>query len=395
MSKIAIVDADLLDTSRNHRFPNLACMKIAGWHKAKGDEVKLVLNWSDTLYQGDLLTAAPSQTYISKVFTDTHMKDGWQDIPNLQYGGTGFFFDKAPKLPEEIEHSKPDYHLYDEWVSKEILDAKNKDDKRTSLKYYTDFSVGFTTRGCIRQCSFCVNMHSKKVVRHSLVSEFLDLKRPGISLWDDNILAFPQWKEVFEELQATGKPWEYKQGLDFRLLTPEKARALGEANYNGDYIFAFDNIADRETIEKHLNEMWKPYIGNSHKTKFYVFCGFDREEKYDEVFWIQDMHDAFERCKILFSYKCYPYIMRHANSYNGKYSWFYQTLSTWCNQINVVEYKDFTEVYQRRTKPTPLFDEMMKLDWFQYGAKMMFKPDHIVKEKQWQEALIKEQDSLF
>lgn len=35
--KIGIIDADLLGRKK-HRFPNLACMKISGYHKEKGDE---------------------------------------------------------------------------------------------------------------------------------------------------------------------------------------------------------------------------------------------------------------------------------------------------------------------------------------------------------------------
>ena len=38
-------------------------------------------------------------------------------LPNVEYGGTGFFYDKAPPLPMEIEHIMPDYHLYDDIVN--------------------------------------------------------------------------------------------------------------------------------------------------------------------------------------------------------------------------------------------------------------------------------------
>ena len=33
----------------------------------------------------------------------------------VSFGGTGFFFDKAPDLDPKIEHHMPDYHLYDKW----------------------------------------------------------------------------------------------------------------------------------------------------------------------------------------------------------------------------------------------------------------------------------------
>lgn len=35
--KIAIIDADLIGRSK-HRFPNLACEKISGYHKELGNE---------------------------------------------------------------------------------------------------------------------------------------------------------------------------------------------------------------------------------------------------------------------------------------------------------------------------------------------------------------------
>ena len=38
------------------------------------------------------------------------------NMKNVEYGGTGFYYDKAPKLPDDIEHIFPDYHLYDDFV---------------------------------------------------------------------------------------------------------------------------------------------------------------------------------------------------------------------------------------------------------------------------------------
>lgn len=35
MSRIAVIDADLIGRKK-HKFPNLACMKLSGYHKAHG-----------------------------------------------------------------------------------------------------------------------------------------------------------------------------------------------------------------------------------------------------------------------------------------------------------------------------------------------------------------------
>ena len=109
--KIAIIDADLIGRKK-HRFPNLACMKISGYYKSSGNEVELKIDY-ENLTEYDKI-------FISKVFTDTYIDENILKLPTVEYGGTGFFYDKAPKLSDEIEHHMPDYHLYDEWVEQQI-----------------------------------------------------------------------------------------------------------------------------------------------------------------------------------------------------------------------------------------------------------------------------------
>ena len=244
---IAIIDADLIGKNK-HRFPNLVCMKESGYYKELGHNVKLLTNY-EKLESYDLVL-------ISKVFTDTPIDDAILNLPNVKYGGTGFYYDKAPKLDCEIEHHMPDYNLYNEWVNEQIDKGVNK----SEFAYYLDYSIGFTTRGCFRQCAFCVNKNYKKVEQHSPLSEFLDKDRKYICLLDDNVLGCPKWKEIFEELKATNKPFQYKQGMDERILTDEKCKMLSEVKYKGDFIFAFDNIEDREIIDSKTPEEFDKYL---------------------------------------------------------------------------------------------------------------------------------------
>ena len=145
---------------------------------------------------------------------------------NVSYGGTGFYYDKAPKLPDEIEHHMPDYHLYDEWVEARLAAG----DKRIEYKYYLDYSIGFLTRGCFRGCQFCVNRNYKKVSCHSPLLEFYDPSRKKICMLDDNFLGCPSWKKLLKEVQETGRPYQFKQGLDERILTDEKASFCFQEN---------------------------------------------------------------------------------------------------------------------------------------------------------------------
>lgn len=105
--RIGIIDADLLYRKR-HRFPNLACMKLSAYWKEQGFETELLLDYSQA-GEYDWL-------YVSKVFTDTFVPEHILTRETTVYGGTGFFYDKAPVLPEAIEHHTPDYHLYDQMV---------------------------------------------------------------------------------------------------------------------------------------------------------------------------------------------------------------------------------------------------------------------------------------
>ena len=313
---IAVIDADLIGRNK-HRFPNLACMKISGYYKGLGHTVELKLNYDD-LEKYD-------KVFISKVFTDTPIREEVLNYGNVQYGGTGFFYDNAPNLPYEIEHHMPDYHLYDDFINSEI----ERGIGRNEFKDYLDTSIGFTTRGCFRKCEFCVNKKYNTAFAHSPVSEFLDPDRKYISLGDDNFLAFPGWREILKDLKATNKRFQFKQGLDIRLMTDEKAELFKDAKYYGDYIFAFDFIGDKEIIEKKL-EVWRRHVTKS--TKLYLFTGFDREDKYDDAFWRQDIIDLFERIKILHKYNCKPYVMRHMNYNNSPHKGIYIAIAAWANQ---------------------------------------------------------------
>lgn len=323
--KIAILDADLIQNINKHRFPNLACMKISGYYKELGNDVILETSY-ENLEDYDKI-------FISKVFTETKVPDWILLDVRVSYGGTGFFYDKAIPLQHEIEHHMPDYHLYDEWVNERL----NRGDKRKSMEYYLDFSIGFTTRGCMRQCSFCVNKNSKQSVLHSPVEEFLDRDRKYICLLDDNVLACKDWKSIFDSLIATNIRFQYKQGMDERLLTVEKCDYLfNKSKWQGDYIFAFDKIEEKDLIVEKLKLIRS--ITNKKNIKFYVFTGYNHKNDghYDEEFYVLDLVDLFSRIIILEHFKCKPYVMRYIDVYSAPpvFKSAYTSIASWCNQIN-------------------------------------------------------------
>ena len=239
-------------------------MKLSAYYKQQGYAVELKLDYDNLKDYTKVL--------ISKVFTNTYVSEEVLTQPNVQYGGTGFFYDKTPPLPDEIEHIKPDYNLYDEWVNHTIADGN----KPSQFVYYTDYSIGFLTRGCFRKCEFCVNRNKSASVKHSSVHEFLDESRPKLCFLDDNFFACKDWKSAIEEVKEVGKKFQFKQGLDERLLTDDKIHEVVSWKYDGDYIFAFDDIADMELIESKLRRLYELYPEFRKRLKFYVLCGYDR-----------------------------------------------------------------------------------------------------------------------
>lgn len=380
---VAIIDAEIIG-KKKHRFPNLACMKISAYHKSIGDNVSLLLSYND-IPQYD-------KVYISKVFTDTeipgepkdktnknseNISEWYKDNdflkqPNIEYGGTGFFYDEAPALPPEIERIMPDYHLYDKWVEICLDNGATK----KSLQHYTDFSLGFATRGCFRKCKFCVNRNCSKSIKQGNVSEWVDESRPYICLLDDNVLACTEWREVFKELQTTGKRFQFKQGCDERLLTDEKCEALfKKSKWIGDYIFAFDNYKDKDTIIKKLKIMRKH---TNSKCKFYCFCGYNHDsDKYDTEFWLKDLYELFQRIEILMEYGCLPYIMRHENYDKSPYRGMYITIARWCNQPNFykkMSFREFCIANGLNSSAYKYFSEFEKLyPWFGRFFDMKFE----------------------
>lgn len=348
--KIAIVDADLI-SRKKHRFPNLVCEKISAYWKEKGAEVELKLDY-DNFVEYD-------HVYIAKVFTDTPVPEGLQETERVHLGGTGFYFDKAPNLPDEIEHHMPDYDLYNKWIEGEIGKAEriakakgrefNKASFMVQFKEYTDYSIGFLTRGCFRKCPFCVNQKYDHVFLHSPLEEFFDPKRKKICLLDDNVLGSGQWRSILEKLIATGRPFKFKQGMDERILTDDKCRLLFSANYDGDFTFAFDNISDYELIHKKLH-LIRQYTQVT-SLKFYVLVAF---ESTDYV----DIENAFKRIELLMRYRCLPYLMRYQNKNETpwKHSEFrelYITMARWCNQpsfFKKMTFREFCHANQDRIK---------------------------------------------
>ena len=116
-------------------------------------------------------------------------------------------------------------------------------------------------------------------------------------------------------------------------MTEGKAKTLSNVKYKGDYIFAFDDIEDRDLIE-HKLELWRKY--NTKTTKLYVLVAYGSQG-------IGDIYSMFERIKILMKYQCLPYIMRYKDYKDSEFYGTYVNVARWCNQPSQFKKRSYRE----------------------------------------------------
>jgi hypothetical protein len=249
----------LVDADSKERFGNLALMKLSAYYKSLG--------WSVDLIMG-LPLAPPIHLYdasfISVIYHQNYDRalDYALMLPNCQVGGSGWDIEK--KLPDEIEHIMPDYSLYD-----------------------LDYSMGFTSRGCIRNCGFCVVPKKEGPIRdHAHIMEFHHQYHHKIMLLDNNFLASPRWKENLQYIEMNKLKVNFNQGLDIRLIDEEKAKLLSEIKYYSwnfktrSLHFAFDDLRYEKEVFQGIDILESAGIPPKH-LMFYVLIGYNTTEEQD------------------------------------------------------------------------------------------------------------------
>lgn len=189
--------ADLigLHDSDHTGFPNLALMKLSAYHKARGDKVE----WWNGLTTFD-------KVYSSKIFTFS--QENPYLPPNTIKGGTGY--GEYGELPPEVDAMYPDYSIFP----------------------HCKHAIGFLTRGCIRNCSWCIVPTKEGTIRP--YQTWRAVKRHDsrdIVFMDNNVLASPFGIEQIEDMIGQDVRVDFNQGLDARLITRDVAAALSRLKW--------------------------------------------------------------------------------------------------------------------------------------------------------------------
>lgn len=288
--QIALHDADRIGARKKKPYPNLALLKLSAWHKAHGDAV----SWFMPLEQYD-------KVYSSKVFLFTP-KDPYLPADAIK-GGPGYRNYEA--LPEDIEHICPDYSLY-------------------GLNY----SMGFTTRGCIRRCPWCIVPLKEGAIRaHADVTEFV--RHKDVVLMDNNALAHEHGIAQMEKLKNMGVRVDYNQGLDARLIDDAAAHLLASMHWTKYIRLACDSAPMMPIIEKAVKR-----LRNAGYSKE-IFC----------YTLIQDKKESLERIMFLCSLGISPFAQPYRDlGENPKpIEQSLKNLSYWCNNPRIRKTIPFSE----------------------------------------------------
>lgn len=220
------------------KYFNLALEKIRKYYEDHGEKVDDYKPlWHDKY----------NKIYCSSIFTWT---DKSMVTSDMICGGTGF--DLITKLPSEIEM---------------VRVKKNR---------------GFTTRGCIRKCPFCVVPEKEGRIKvYGDIYDLWDGKSKKIILYDNNILALPKhFEKICQQLQKENLTVDFNQGLDIKLLTDQVCYLLKKTKIM-ILRFAWDQTKDEKIITQKVKLLQKHgFISHNHCI-FYMLIGFNTSYKED------------------------------------------------------------------------------------------------------------------
>ena len=290
--RIGLIDVD------GHNFPNLALMKIAGWHKQQGD----MTEWAFAFNEYDRI-------YKSKVFTFTPDDLTVYQCPDIRKGGTGY--DIKSQLPLEIDrHRGLAYDLYPQHR----------------------FSVQFYSRGCIRHCPFCL-VHDKEGKIHAVEPMEWNPRAEWIEVLDNNFFANPEWRTAVKDLERTKQPVKF-HGVDIRIMDDEQAWCLNRLKLKNGVHIAWDlpqiDLTERlQALVKHI----KPY-----KIVCYVLVGFNSTREQDLL-----------RLRTLKQLGIYHFVQPYRDFENKrKPSPYEKDIARWANRAWLFKSMDFMDFEPRK-----------------------------------------------
>jgi hypothetical protein len=329
-----MADILLLEPGYKNKYPPMGLMKISYFHKyVHGDYVRFAkgklpdafkdkkwdrvyvttlftFEWENTKKAIEYaLTVAkdPTQVYTGGILA-TLMPDLITSTFPTVKNNTGLLNRKGTLglEGEECVDTMPlDYEILDDIADEYVYPAHDA--------YFT-----YMTRGCGMKCQFCaVQTLEPEYIPYLSITEsirFIEQKfgpKKDLLLMDNNVLRSPHFDEIVDEIKALGfgkgatfvnpktgkrvqRYVDFNQGLDAFLLTPHKAKRLGELAIRPARI-AFDHIEDVEAYKKAITLCAEN--GITHMSNYMLYNGDDFKGK-GHNYHADTPEDLYNRMKI-------------------------------------------------------------------------------------------------
>lgn len=257
-------------TQLDGTLPNLALMRLAHWHRERGDAI----HFSRSPYR-QLDEPAYGAVYASAIFSFSadRLRALQQEFPAAIVGGTGT---KSALTVDDITGAHTGWEQYD-------------------YSLYPGFtaSLGFTQRGCRMKCKFCVVPGKEGKPRS--VSTIHDLWRGGdhpkhIHLLDNDFFGQEPdaWRARIAEIQTGGFKVCLNQGINVRLIDDHAAEALASIDYRGNKFgrkrlyTAWDNLKDEAVFFRGVDRLEAAGVPSSHLMA-YMLVGFAKDETMERI----------------------------------------------------------------------------------------------------------------
>lgn len=208
--RVALLDLD-------GKMENLALMRLSTYHKEMGDEVSLAR------LRGKVSCSVEADAvFVSCLFSWNKSKANFlRRKLGAVVGGTGY------DLKAMVPDVEPDYSLYGE-----------------------DRAVGFISRGCGNRCPWCVVWRKEGGLhRVSTAQSIVGARKEAIFL-DNNFLALPDHLSDLEWLASNQTSFDFNQGLDAALVTPENAALLKQCRRSAKIRLALDSVDRIPVVEQ-------------------------------------------------------------------------------------------------------------------------------------------------
>lgn len=278
---IGLIDID-------SKIPNLALMKISNYYKNLGEQVEFVQENKkyEKIYASTIFTR--SKPIVNKLI------EKYED--KIEIGGTGW--DLKKELPIEIEKTKPDYGLYAaEEIASRMKGIGTKEHKLKKANEIINAGMGFTSRGCVRNCGFCFVPKKEGKLRDAAeIGDLINPKSNVLILHDNNFTADPYCIDKLKEIKERKLIIDINQGCDVRLMTDEKAYWLGQVKHLRSLHYAWDLMEYENKVLEGI-EILSKHV-KKYKHMCFMLVGFNTTFE-------EDMY----RFKKLSSMKVDPFVM--------------------------------------------------------------------------------------